>query len=214
MSKKAKKYIKPVRKSKLEDIDEATGLTEKQKRFCLEWIHDCNAARAYMVAYPGVTEDSAKAAGCRLLTNVYIRPYINYLNDNLAEVMGLTKKRMLAEHMKLAFTDMSSFHDTLVTRKEFETLSADQRACISEISTQVKKAVIAKGTDEQEIVDVEFIKIKTWDKHKSIDGLTKLLGHEVVQKMVLQSTNLNANMEVEPSPDEAAKIREALNKSI
>lgn len=52
-------------------------MTEKQKRFCDEYIKDLNASRAYKAAYPNVKNDNvAKAAGSRLLTNVNLREYI------------------------------------------------------------------------------------------------------------------------------------------
>lgn len=49
------------------------ALTEKQKRFCDEYLIDLNATRAYMVAYPNVKKEStAAAAAARLLRNVKV----------------------------------------------------------------------------------------------------------------------------------------------
>ena len=53
-------------------------LTEKQKRFCDEYIKDLNATRAYKAAYPNIKKDNtAKSAGSRLLTNVNVRSYVD-----------------------------------------------------------------------------------------------------------------------------------------
>ena len=53
-------------------------MTDKQKRFCDEYLIDCNGTRAYRAAYPSVKSDSvAKANASRLLTKANIRKYID-----------------------------------------------------------------------------------------------------------------------------------------
>ena len=53
-------------------------MTEKQKRFADEYLIDLNATRAYKAAYPSVKKDeTAKAAGSRMLTNVNVKKYID-----------------------------------------------------------------------------------------------------------------------------------------
>ncbi len=48
---------------------------EKQKRFCEEYLVDCNATQAAIRA--GYSEKTARAIGQRLLTNVDIKKYID-----------------------------------------------------------------------------------------------------------------------------------------
>ena len=53
-------------------------MTEKQKRFCDEYLIDLNGTRAYKAAYPAVKSDKAAgAASARLLGNVSIRAYLD-----------------------------------------------------------------------------------------------------------------------------------------
>lgn len=53
-------------------------MTEKQKRFCDEYLIDLNGTRAYKAAYPKVKSDKAAgAASARLLGNVSIRAYLD-----------------------------------------------------------------------------------------------------------------------------------------
>lgn len=53
-------------------------LTDKQKIFASEYLKDFNATRAYKKVYKKVKKDeTAKAAGSRLLTNVNVKKYIN-----------------------------------------------------------------------------------------------------------------------------------------
>lgn len=52
-------------------------MTDKQKRFCDEYLVDCNGTRAYKAAYPNVKSDaSAATASGRLLRNVEVSSYI------------------------------------------------------------------------------------------------------------------------------------------
>ena len=53
-------------------------MTDNQRKFCDEYLKDCNATRAYKTAYPHVKNDNvAKSAGNRLLTYVDIKTYID-----------------------------------------------------------------------------------------------------------------------------------------
>ncbi|MCR5835980.1 MAG: terminase small subunit [Lachnospiraceae bacterium] len=53
-------------------------MTEKQKRFADEYLIDCNATRAYKVAYPNVKKDEvARVNGSRMLTNANVKKYVD-----------------------------------------------------------------------------------------------------------------------------------------
>lgn len=53
-------------------------MTEKQKRFCDEYLIDCNATRAYKAVYKNVkSDDAARANASRLLTNANVKKYID-----------------------------------------------------------------------------------------------------------------------------------------
>lgn len=53
-------------------------MTDKQKRFADEYLIDCNATRAYLVAYPTVKrEAAARACASRLLSKANVRAYID-----------------------------------------------------------------------------------------------------------------------------------------
>lgn len=59
-------------------------MTANQKRFCDEYLIDCNATRAYKAAYPHIKSDGvARSNGSRLLTNANIK---NYIEERLAEM--------------------------------------------------------------------------------------------------------------------------------
>lgn len=53
-------------------------MTEKQKRFCDEYLIDSNGTRAYKAAYPSVkNDDVAAACSYKLLRNAQIKSYLD-----------------------------------------------------------------------------------------------------------------------------------------
>ncbi len=60
-------------------------MTDKQRKFCDEYIIDCNATRAYKTAYPNIkNEHSARTLASRLLTKVDIKTYIDEQLDKIS----------------------------------------------------------------------------------------------------------------------------------
>ena len=85
-------------------------LTEKQKRFCEEYLIDLNATQAAIRA-----EYSAKTAysmGQRLLKNVEVQKYISQLQNSQSERTQITADTVLKELKKIALAD------TEITGKE------------------------------------------------------------------------------------------------
>jgi phage terminase small subunit len=67
------------------------SLTEKQRRFCDEYVKSGNISTAYKIAYPNVKKGTAaRASGSRLLTKANVRAYID---ERLEEL----KKDSIAE---------------------------------------------------------------------------------------------------------------------
>lgn len=60
-------------------------MTDKQRKFCDEYLIDCNATRAYKAAYPNIKNDhSARTLASRLLTKVDIQGYIDEQLDKIS----------------------------------------------------------------------------------------------------------------------------------
>ena len=82
-------------------------MTDKQRKFCDEYLIDCNATRAYKVAYPNIKNDNvASAAGTRLLGNVKIKAYI----EARLEEMSSAKVASAEEVMKYLTSVMRGEH--------------------------------------------------------------------------------------------------------
>lgn len=154
-------------------------LTGKQKAFCREYIFDFNASRAARVA--GYSEATAGSIGSENLTKPEIQAYIKELQDDLAKTVGVSKAMILEEHKKLAFSSIAGMHNTWITRKNFETLTEEQKACIAEISTQTRmERNPIEGGDP---IQVDYVKIKLYDKQKSLDSISKMLGFNEAEKV-------------------------------
>jgi phage terminase small subunit len=157
-------------------------LTPKQKVFCHEYVYDWNGTRAAIKA--GYSEDTARQIASQNLTKLNIQKYIDQLKSNLAESAGISPLMVLLEHKKLAFSSIARLHLTWITRKEFEDLTEDQKSCIQEIST---KTQILFDNVKNKPVEVEYIKIKLYDKQKSLDSINKMLGYNEPDKIDLSN---------------------------
>lgn len=74
-------------------------MTEKQKRFCEEYLIDCNATRAYKAVYPRIKSDEvAAAAGARLLGNVNVKSYIDEQLEKISNEKIADAKEVM-EHL-------------------------------------------------------------------------------------------------------------------
>lgn len=57
---------------------EGVYMTDNQRKFCDEYLIDCNATRAYKAAYPRIKNDNVAMSGAsRLLRNVKVKAYID-----------------------------------------------------------------------------------------------------------------------------------------
>lgn len=161
-------------------------LTEKQKKFCEEYLLDWNGTRAYRAAYPDAKVQTAEVNASKLLRNTKVKAYLEEAKKDLARIAGISKLRVLKEYQKMAFSSIAEMHNTWVTRKEFEELTPEQKACISEIQTQTKVV----RTEDGELDTQEFVKVKLYDKNRALEGLNKMLGYNEPEEQI-QRFNLD-----------------------
>lgn len=142
-------------------------MTKKQKIFADEYLIDLNATRAYRVAYPAVkNDDTAAAAGARLLRNVKVSAYITERMQERQKRTEVTQDRVVEELASIAFaraTDyaavMSNGPAAIVCIKPTEELTEQQERAI---------AGIKEGANG--------VEIKLNDKVKALELLGRHLG--------------------------------------
>jgi len=143
-------------------------LTAKQEKFCYEYVIDLNATQAALRA--GYSEKTAYSSGSRLLKNVEIQKFIQTLQADLEKTAGITALKVLKEHKKIAFSDTSMIREGWMTLKAYKELPKEIKDCIQEVATRETKY----GNE---------IKIKFYDKQKSLDSISKILGFEAPTKI-------------------------------
>ena len=81
-------------------------MTEKQKKFCIEYLKDLNATQAAIRA--GYSKDTAKVIGCENLTKPDIKNHLDkQLNDIMEASKSSLKKRIVDELETMAFDPMT-----------------------------------------------------------------------------------------------------------
>ena len=95
-------------------------MTEKQKKFCNEYIKDFNATRAYKVAYPSCKKDETAAAlGSRMIRNDKVKEYISKLQEELKEQGQITQQMIMQELAKIGFSDVRRLYNENGNRPAF-----------------------------------------------------------------------------------------------
>lgn len=94
------------------------GLTDKQKRFCEEYIIDLNATQASIRA--GYSKDTANVQGAQNLSKLNIQEYISQLQQNKAEELNITFNDIATGVYNIAIKDDARDNDKL---KAFDQLS-------------------------------------------------------------------------------------------
>lgn len=180
------------------------ALTEKQNRFCDEYLIDLNATQAAIRA--GYKKGTAYSQGQRLLKNVEVQNKIALNKKTLAERVGITQERVVKELSYIAFSKASDYAKVVEKEVVKETedgviipaLDADgnpmtyrtvEPILTDELTEEQKRAiaVIKKGRDGFEI--------KPYDKLRALELLGKHLG------MFKDKVELDADMELNINVD-------------
>lgn len=141
-------------------------LTEKQRRFCEEYVIDWNASRAAKVA--GYKEKTAPAIGFENLQKPEIQAYIQTIRSDLEKTAQVSALMVLLEYKKIAFSSIAAIKDDWAEMKDWETLTDDQKASIAQIKHT--KYSTKEGVSET-------IEVKLHDKVRSLDQICKMLGY-------------------------------------
>ena len=88
-------------------------LTDKQRKFCSEYLIDCNATQAAIRA--GYSESSARSVASQLLTNLNIQSAIQERQQALKESTEITQERILQEESCIAYSDFAGLFDGKAT---------------------------------------------------------------------------------------------------
>ena len=171
-------------------------MTDKQKIFCDEYIKDFNATRAYRTAYPSCkTDESARRAGSRLLTNVDVISYIQEGKEKLKNKMEITQERVIQEMARIAFGDIRKLYNESGGLKNIQDLDDDTAAIITSIEST--EEFDGYGQDREQIGYTK--KVKMADKTKALDMLGKYFGMFKEKVEVNQDKPFEVNINIKRS---------------
>ena len=160
-------------------IDKKTGLTDKQKRFCEEYVIDWNGARSARVAGYSGSPKVLSAIAYENLGKPYIQEYIENIKNNLEQLAGVSALRNLLELRKIAYSNLSNLKNDWISFKDFADLTDDEKACI-------QSAEITTLTNELG-EKVTGYKIRLYDKLKALETINKQMGYNATEKLDLTS---------------------------
>lgn len=122
-------------------MEEMAKLTDKQEKFCYEYVLHLNATKAAINA--GYSEKTAYSIGNENLKKPEIQARIRYMQDNLAETAQLSALRVLKEHEKIAFND--------------EEKTADKQKSLDSINNMLGYNAPTKNEYSGDAININFI---------------------------------------------------------
>ena len=121
-----------------------------------------------------------------LMDDPKVTQRIDYLKNNLAEAAGISALQIIREHQKIAFSNFSRLRNGWMELKDFQELSDEEKACIQSVETKET----TRYTKEGEPIEEEWVKIRLYDKQKSLDSISEMLGYDQ-KSSVTQNMNIN-----------------------
>ncbi|MDH3382244.1 MAG: terminase small subunit [Flavobacteriaceae bacterium] len=155
-------------------------LTDKQLRFCKEYVIDLNATQAAIRS--GYSKNTARNIGANLLTLVNVQEEISKLKNKTANKLEITHEMLTDEWQKMAFSSISYLHNTWIELKDFEQLkqeNPDILSCIQETFTKTETKREYNPLNQKKDIEIEtkYIKLKLYDKQKALENLGKHIGY-------------------------------------
>lgn len=143
------------------------NLTEKQKRFCEEYMVDLNATQAAIRA--GYSEHTAPTIGCENLIKPNIQSYIQVLQKGIRERNQVTIDECVQSLARIMRCDIIDFYNDNGTLKDLKDIPESSRAVIEEITNYEEK------TKKGKVLGISK-KLKTYNKLNAIEKLMRYLG--------------------------------------
>lgn len=219
-SKKQKAIVKEVEKT----VENAEGLTDKQRLFCCHYIRCFNATKAYQKAY-GVSYDVAAAAGSRLLKKEKIQETIRKLKQNRMNREMLSEEDIFQKYIDIAFADITDFvsfgRETVPVMGAFGPVqikneeTGDKETLTKEINTvRFKDSGIVDGTLITEVKQgKDGASIKLMDKMKALNWLSDHMDL-ATEKQKAEIAALKAKMQQDDEDVEDDGFLEALKGEV
>ena len=150
-------------------MTEVKPLTDKQLRFCQEYLIDLNGSAAAVRA--GYSEDSARQIASDNLSKHDIKSYISELQQQREARTRVTADRVINELAKLAFSDIRDYYDKNGNIIPVIDLDPDAAAALQSIKATKNRT--GESDDKGKPIWDDVLEIKISDKKAALDLLGK-----------------------------------------
>jgi len=118
------------------------NLKAEYKVFSQEYVIDWNGTRAYKVAYPDCTDESAKASASRLLTDVNVIAYIEEIQKDIKKLAGVSALGNILKLKKIAEDDNAKDTDKIKAVEVINKMLPDFNATVKTDNTNKNTTTI------------------------------------------------------------------------
>jgi phage terminase small subunit len=141
-------------------------LTDKQKRFCQEYLIDLNATQAAIRS--GYSEKTANVIGAENLSKPYLQAHIAELRAEIQERNNMTIDELVMTLANMSRFDLAECYDKDGKLKSIHDIPKEHRMAIGGIET------LEQNFEGVKIGQVQ--KLKILDRNAAIDKLMRHLG--------------------------------------
>lgn len=158
-------------------------LTPKQELFCQAYLIDFNATKAARSA--GYSEDTAYSIGWENLRKPEIQKRINELRQEMSKGFNITRERIAQELALIAFGDTKNVFTEDGTLKNPKDWIDEGR-----IVSSYEESFTEFGSEETGGTKTTK-KVKLWEKTKALEQLSRLMGYNEPDKLLLSGVKIN-----------------------
>lgn len=163
----------------------SSGLNADQKKFCLEYIKDFNATRAYKAAYPKSSDATADTNGTRLLGTARVQAFIDAVIEERNQALKIDANRVVFELAQIAFSDLDDFaswDDQGLKFKSSDTIKHEKRRVVKRVKFLQKgdgsSTLEIERDDRMKALELLGRHVGMWrdSPEQKSDNLTALVG--------------------------------------
>jgi phage terminase small subunit len=176
---------------KLKDNRGDIALTNKQKKFCLEYVIDFNGKGAAMRA--GYSEKTAMQQASRMLRIVKVQEEIKKLTEKIADKAEVQVDEILKEFKIIAFSDISDYFDIKKDNITFK--------CLADITPEARRAI--QGIHQTK----NGVLLKLFNKQAALELLGKYRGMFTEKLEAKHSGNITSIVEFVRYATEKKKLK-------
>jgi phage terminase small subunit len=157
-----------------------------------------------MIAYPGSNAKNASEAGCKLLKMSKISQYLDNTKEDYETICGVSKARQVREYSKIAYSRISNLHNSWISLKDWDELLEEDPTCMDAVES-IDRKLIKRMDDFQNLIEVEYVKIKLHNKIAALQSIDNLMGYKQAEKIDM-SSKVTSSVDVTNYTDEEKKV--------